>query len=120
MSDTPSTTELLDEIERGLEGVQGGPWKLDKLACYVWAPSEKGGDFPLMDEPGENGRVVGMRGWGYYTGTGHGALGLPYEDARARQQRTGEHIARLDPDTVRELVRLARIGAAAEAPEVAR
>ncbi len=90
----------LTEIKVGLEGVQGGPWKLDSFACYIWAPSEKGGDFPLMDDPGENGRVVEMRGWGYYTGLGHGALGLHPDEAKKRQRLTGEHVARLDPQTV--------------------
>lgn len=97
------TAEELQAIIDGCEGVQGGPWKLDKFACYVWAPSQKGGDFPVMDDPGENGRVVGLRGWGYYTGKGHGALGLTPEEARAHQQKTGEHVARLDPETVKAM-----------------
>lgn len=96
--------DRLREILTGCEGVQGGPWQLDKFACYVWAPSEKGGDFPVMDEPGQNGRVVELRGWGYYTGHGHGALGLPAEEAKRRQRLTGEHVARLDPQTVSSIV----------------
>lgn len=95
------STARLEEMLAGLEGVQGGPWKLDKFACYVWAPSEKGGDFPLMDELGEKGRVAELRGWGYYTGKGHGALGLDPDEAARRQRLTGEHVARLDPDTMR-------------------
>lgn len=102
------------EIAAGTEGVQGGPWKLDKFACYIWAPSEKGGDFPLMDEPGEHGRVAELRGWGYYTGNGHGALGLHPDEAKNRQRLTGEHVARLDPATVKKLCRLALIGIEAE------
>lgn len=110
--------ERLREILAGVEGVQGGPWKLDKFACYVWAPSEKGGDFPLMDDIAENGRVAELRGWGYYTGRGHGALGLLTDDAKNRQRLTGEHVARLDPETVRSIVSelLARRSASTQAP----
>jgi hypothetical protein len=110
---TLTSTKVI-EIAAGTEGVQGGPWKLDKFACYIWAPSEKGGDFPLMDEPGEHGRVAELRGWGYYTGNGHGALGLHPDEAKNRQRLTGEHVARLDPATVKELCRLALIGIEAE------
>lgn len=95
--------ERLREIISGCEGVQGGPWQLDAFACYVWAPSEKGGDFPLMDELGEKGRVAELRGWGYYTGHGHGALGLDPDEGKRRQKLTGEHVARLDPATVKAL-----------------
>lgn len=91
------------DIAAGTEGVQGGPWKLDKFACYIWAPSEKGGDFPLMDELGENGRVAEMRGWGHYTGRGEGGLRLSEADATQRQRLTGEHIARLSPEIVAQL-----------------
>jgi hypothetical protein len=118
MTITPISDEALAAIKQGLEGVQGGPWKLDKFACYVWAPSEKGGDFPLMDELGENGRVAELRGWGYYTGKGHGALGLDPDDARNRQRLTGEHVARLDPRTVASLI--ARVEAAESALAVER
>ena len=103
---TPTTIgeNELRAILDGLEGVQGGPWKLDKFACYIWAPSEKGGDFPLMDELGEKGKVAELRGWGYYTGNGQGALGLDPHEAQRRQRLTGEHVARLDPETVRSIV----------------
>jgi hypothetical protein len=104
--------ELLNAIEAGCDGVQGGPYKLDKFAAYIWAPSEKGGDFPLMDDLAENGKVAGMRGWGHYTGKGHGALGLDADEAVRRTRLTGEHIARLDPATVLELVAGYRAGLA--------
>ena len=97
------TEQQVREIREGCEGVQGGPWKLDKFAAYVWAPSEKGGDFPLMDEPGEHGRVIELRGWGYYTGNGSGALALAPDEAERRQRLTGEHVARMDPATVSAL-----------------
>lgn len=107
MSEIDEMRAKLEAIIAGCEGVQGGPWKLDAFACYVWAPSAKGGDFPLMDELGEKGRVAELRGWGYYTGNGHGALALPADEARERQRLTGEHVARLDPQTVKAMAELA-------------
>lgn len=41
----------------------------------IWCPSAKGGDRPVLD----------MRGWGYLTGKGHGALGLDSETAAKEQ-----------------------------------
>lgn len=78
------THELLDEIERGLDGVPPGPWKSFAGCGYgVWA------------EHGPNAT----------------AICLPYGPRRSPQKPiVGAHIARLDPQTVGELVRLARIG----------
>jgi hypothetical protein len=98
------STDRLREILAGCEGVQGGPWKLDKFACYIWAPSEKGGDFPIMDEVAEKGNVARLRGWGHYTGNGHGALGLSPAEGEGRQRLTGNHVASLDPQTVSSII----------------
>ena len=92
-TDTVVSEERLREILDGCEGVQGGPWRLDEFACFVWAPSEKGGEFPIMDDLAEFGRVGELRGWGHYTGSGHGALGLPADEAKERQRLTGKHNA---------------------------
>jgi hypothetical protein len=70
-----------------------------------------------MDDIAENGKVARMRGWGYYTGKGHGALGLDPDEAVRRTRLTGEHIARLDPATARELVAGYRRGLAGEERE---
>lgn len=56
-----------------------GPWVIDKHALAIWAPSEKGGETKIFD----------IRGWGYLTGLGHGALGLPHEEAKAIQTANG-------------------------------
>lgn len=39
--------------------------------------------------------ICQIRGWGYYTGKGHAALGLSEEEAIRRQDLTGERIAKL-------------------------
>lgn len=95
--------DLEQRLRDGLEGVQGGPWHLDKHAVFIFAPSEKGGDFPLGDEVC-GGRVMRLRGWGYYTGRGHGALALPEDEAVKRQRLTGEHIARCSPENIAALL----------------
>lgn len=59
-----------------------GPWRYDGV-CKVWAPSLKGGETPVCD----------IRGWGYLTGGGHGALGLPEDMAIAVQNAWGQLIA---------------------------
>ena len=95
--------DLEQRLRDGLEGVQGGPWHLDKHAVYIFAPAEKGGAFPLGDEVC-GGRVMRLRGWGYYTGRGHGALALPEDEAAKRQRLTGEHIARCSPENIAALL----------------
>jgi hypothetical protein len=39
--------------------------------------------------------VIDIRSWGYLTGHGHGALGLPQRDAEAEQDSFGELVAEL-------------------------
>lgn len=60
-----------------------GPWSVGYRALNVQAPSEKGGTFPVCD----------IRGWGYLTGNGHGALGLPADEAVAIQEANARLIA---------------------------
>lgn len=49
----------------------------------------------IMAEGVEKGpmHVADIRGWGYLTGRGHGALGLSHEDAAAIQDANGRLIA---------------------------
>jgi hypothetical protein len=58
-----------------------GPFKFahDK----IWMPSAKGGDTFVLD----------IRGWGYLTGHGSGALGLPNNTAMALQDAFGQMVA---------------------------
>lgn len=53
-----------------------GPWKVGYRAMDVLAPSKKGGDAKVCD----------IRGWGYLTGKGDGALGLSDVEGYAIQQ----------------------------------
>jgi hypothetical protein len=76
------TTELLDEIEAGCEGATPGPWRLE---CWGDGSSPPG----LANVVADAAEVVLV-------------AEIPEDDAA--------YIARLDPATVRELVRLARIG----------
>lgn len=53
-----------------------GPWSVGYLGSSIVCVNAKiGGEAKLFD----------IRGWGYFTGKGHGALGLSDEDAVAIQ-----------------------------------
>ena len=75
----------LDAIEAGLEGVTPGPWEVKPTAPIVVGVSHS-------NLSGIAGLSVG--------------IGRTYSNTA--------HFSRLDPDTVRELVRMARIGASIE------
>lgn len=89
-------TAKLDEIERGLEGVTPGPWCLQG----DWRPKAK---------------KVG--GW-LSTACRRPPPPLfeinPFVGETIKHIANAAHIARCDPQTISELVRLARIGLAAE------
>lgn len=55
-----------------------GQWTCDN-AGYIWADSLRGGRTHMID----------VRGWGYLTGRGMGALDLSHEDARRIQDELG-------------------------------
>ena len=54
----------------------GGEWRFDPINYTVYA----------HDVPKGPARVADMRGWGYLTGGGHGALGLSETEAWAIQK----------------------------------
>jgi hypothetical protein len=62
-----------------------GPWKVGYRALDVMAESHVSGKGPM--------KVCDIRGWGYLTGKGHGALGLPQEEAAAIQYANAALIA---------------------------
>jgi hypothetical protein len=62
--------------------VYPGQWVSDS-AGYIWADSLKGG----QDTPAQ------VRGWGYLTGGGSGALGLNEKDAERIQAEVGRLLA---------------------------
>lgn len=68
------TNTSLDELKGN--GHTPGPWKADSDAHGIWCRNERiGGESKIFD----------VRGWGYLTGRGHGALGLSDEAATAIQ-----------------------------------
>lgn len=77
----------LQEIEARAEAAHPGPWK--HYSGMIQGPNEKiGGEM----------RVADVRGWGYFTGRGHGGLALSDEEAIARQEAIGEFIAHARQD----------------------
>jgi hypothetical protein len=99
-------TRKLDEIEAGLEGVTPGPWRR-----YAKSPLVSR-DTTRPDPHPETGSVLIAE-----CGTYRDKELVPYN--MDRWLSDAAHIARLYPDTVRELVRLARIGAETEARRAA-
>lgn len=58
------------------------PWKHGNPTGWIWCPSAKGGDRHVAD----------IRGWGYFTGEGFGALGLSGDEALTHQRAVGDLI----------------------------
>lgn len=72
------------------------PWDVDRLTATVYA----------TDVPKGPARVADMRGWGYLTGKGHGALSLSEDEAIDIQRANAEHIIKCvnsHPDLVKAL-----------------
>lgn len=61
-----------------------GPFSFNADSGKVWMPSRKGGQTFCLD----------IRGWGYLTGGGSGALGLSQQEAVAAQHAFGEWLVR--------------------------
>lgn len=74
-----------------------GPWRVGYRSLHVMADNAKiGGDTPICD----------IRGWGYLTGNGHGALGLDPKEAAEIQDANARLIA-----SAPELLKALRIAA---------
>ncbi|MCW5697397.1 MAG: hypothetical protein KIS96_11785 [Bauldia sp.] len=74
------------ELREALAELPPPPWT--SQYAYIWAPSERGDVFTIAQ----------ARGFGYYTGNGHGALGLTIEEAHRRQDRVAKFIIRARND----------------------
>lgn len=60
-----------------------GPYSTDDFGCYVYGTSDKDGGATI---------VIDIRGWGYLTGHGSGALGLSEADGIAEQRAFARHV----------------------------
>lgn len=69
-------------IRERAEKATPGPYELDAYGLMINAPSKKGGVW----------RIADIRGWGYLTGKGSGALGLDAVTAEGIQRATGEFL----------------------------
>lgn len=73
----------------------GGEWKSDDYGIrQIWAKSLKGG----------NAHIADVRGWGYFTGMGHGALGLTEDEGIEAQRQIGQFIAAANPANIKALI----------------
>ena len=82
-----------------------GQWTCDN-AGYIWADNLKGGQTHMID----------VRGWGYLTGRGHGALDLSYEDAKRLQDELGGLLCAA-PETLLALEELLEVINQPDAPD---
>lgn len=60
------------------------PWSVHTLTATIYA----------TEVPKGPARVADMRGWGYLTGKGHGALALPEDEAIEIQRANAAHIVK--------------------------
>jgi len=73
------SADELAALRNAAEKATPGPWSLCDEGLGIWCPSAKGGETKIFD----------VRGWGYLTGGGHGALGLPSDKAEEIQRANG-------------------------------
>lgn len=93
------------------EAATQGEWRLTNWAGNIVTDNAKiGGDALLFD----------IRGWGYFTGNGHGALGMSHEAAADQQKANGDFVVAFQPKAARNLLdRMESAEARAEKAEAA-
>jgi hypothetical protein len=92
---TLNLQDLKEKAERATQHYSSGEWTADPQSpSFIWGESLKGG----------NTHVAEPRGWGYYTGRGHGALGLSEDEGLAAQYAIQEHIAAFSPSTAKAMI----------------
>lgn len=85
----------LDELESKAKAAGGDEWFASGNGLSVNATNAKiRGKKPICD----------IRGWGYLTGEGYGALGLSEKEAIAVQRAIADYIASANPATILALV----------------
>lgn len=92
---SPDLDALENLADEATIRTDGGEWKSDDYGIRrIWAKSLKGG----------NAHIADVRGWGYFTGMGHGALGLTDEEGIEAQRQIGQFIAAANPATIKALI----------------
>ena len=106
MTDTPTPAlervelrAMAEEIERLSKEATPGFLKLGPYCTDLFVHEHKNGE-PIA-------KLFDVRGWGYFTGKGHGALGLSDEDARKATRANGEFVEQLwnNADTISQALR---------------
>lgn len=77
-----------DRVKKWIDG----PWRVDNMGLGIWCDHKEKGANKLLD----------IRGWGFLTGKGHGALGLDSEEAESIQIAIG-NVAAAAPAMVEAL-----------------
>lgn len=90
--------ELVETIDK-LPGTIGGKWKLGYTGSDIGCENEKIGGFA---------KLLDIRGWGYLTGTGHGALGLSQDEGAVVQRLYSQHVVNCSPDNIRTIAAYVR------------
>lgn len=94
MTDARTLIEELVETIDKLPGTIGGKWKLGYTGSDIGCENEKIGGFA---------KLLDIRGWGYLTGTGHGALGLSQDEGAVVQRLYSQHVINCSPDNIRTI-----------------
>ena len=101
--------QIVERLERLAKAATPGPYTSDE-GRGIWCHNAKiGGVTKIFD----------IRGWGYLTGQGHGALGLSEGDAIRQQRANGDYIAACSPSEILALCAAYR-ELAAQAPAIRR
>ena len=85
---------MTDKPELDLDDVAQAPWRYCEMTQAIYGNSPRGEHYVAM-----------IRGWGHYTGNGHGALGLSTGKAIEIQNSLGQRIAKV-PQLEDEITRL--------------
>jgi hypothetical protein len=72
-----------------------GPFSTDDYGSKIYGTSDRDGGATI---------VLDIRGWGYLTGRGHGALGLGETEAMAEQVAFARHVAAVLNEAERALL----------------
>jgi hypothetical protein len=78
-------------IRDALSKVKIETWRKDYLGGAIGCENEKSGGFA---------KLFDIRGWGYFTGTGHGGLALSAADGKTRRDSVGDYLVAVSPAAI--------------------